>query len=252
MGCERGLDLLEWICQQHPCPALASRHAPSPPNSDDPCLARSQAIYKMNESLHKDLLRKPNNDEMAATMNMRVSQFRQHLEVGTTAYGLWYPMGTSLDLIGYSDADWAGSADGTKSTSGACFYIGHCLVAWHSKKQNCIPLSIAEAEYISAGSCSTQLLWMKSLLSDYRIPSTTLTILCDNTSAITISKNPVLHSRTKHIELKYHFLRELVESNVLQLEYISTENQLADILTKPLDQKRFLHLRKAIGMNPSI
>jgi len=171
---------------------------------------------------------------------------------GTTEYGLWYPMGTSLDLIGYSDADWAGSADDRKSTSGACFYIGHCLVAWHSKKQNCIALSTAEAEYIAAGSCSTQLIWMKSLLSDYRIPSTTLTILCDNTSAINISKNPVLHSRTKHIELRYHFLRELVESNVLQLEYISTENQLADILTKPLDQKRFLHLRKAIGMNPSI
>ncbi|XP_020095060.1 uncharacterized protein LOC109714760 [Ananas comosus] len=100
---------------------------------------------------------------------------------GTTAYGLLYRMRTSLDLIGYSDADWAGSADDRKSTSGGCFYLGNCFVAWHSKKQNCIALSTAEAEYISAGSCSTQLLWMKSLLSDYRIPSTTLTILYDNT-----------------------------------------------------------------------
>jgi len=167
---------------------------------------------------------------------------------GTLDLGIWYPMGTTLDIIGYSDADWAGSADDRKSTSGACFYLGHCLVAWHSKKQNCIALSTAEAEYISAGSCSTQLLWMKSVLSDFRVPVTSVSILCDNTSAINISKNPVLHSRTKHIELRYHFLRELVESSILQISYISTEDQLADILTKPLDQKRFIHLRKAIGM----
>ena len=89
---------------------------------------------------------------------------------------------------------------------------------------------------------------MKSILSDFRIPAPTVTILCDNTSAINILKYPVLHSRTKHIELRYHFHRELVESGTLQISYVSTKDQLADFLTKPLDQKRFIHLRKAIGM----
>ncbi|KAF7134605.1 hypothetical protein RHSIM_Rhsim08G0179800 [Rhododendron simsii] len=86
---------------------------------------------------------------------------------GTSMLGLWYPKGTNVDLAAFSDADWAGSADDRKSTSGGCFYLGNCLVAWHSKKQNCISLSTAEVEYIATGSCCTQLLWMKQMLQDY-------------------------------------------------------------------------------------
>jgi hypothetical protein len=98
-----------------------------------------------------------------------------------------------------------------------------------------ISLSTVEAEYIAAGSCCTQLLWMKTLLGDYRFFQDTMIINCDNTSAINISKNPVQHSQTKHIDIRHHFLRDLVESEVVSLSVIPTENQLADILTKPLD-----------------
>jgi hypothetical protein len=108
------------------------------------------------------------------------------------------------------------------------------LVAWMSRKQSLISLSIAEAEYIAAGSCYTQLLWMKKLLYDYGFTQDTMIFNCDSTSATNISKNPVQHSRTKHIDIRHHFLRDLVESQVVSLPFIPTDNQLVDILTKPL------------------
>jgi hypothetical protein len=126
--------------------------------------------------------------------------------------------------------------------------VGNNLVAWRSKKQVFISLSTAEDEYIAAGSCCTQLLWMKTLLGDYRFTQGTMFINCDNTSAINISKNPVQHSWTKHIDIRHHFMRDLVESEVVSLSFIPTENQLVDILTKPLDGGRLESLRKAIGV----
>jgi hypothetical protein len=126
--------------------------------------------------------------------------------------------------------------------------VGNNLAAWMSKKQASISLSTVEAEYITARSCCTQLLWMKTLLGDYGFFQDTMVINCDNTSAINISKNPVLHSRTKHVDIRHHILRDLVESEVVSLSFISTENQLADIFTKPLDGSRFESLRKAIGV----
>jgi hypothetical protein len=149
-------------------------------------------------------------------------------------------------LAGYSDADWARNTDDRKSTSGDCFYVGTNLVAWMSRKQASISLSTAEAEYIAAGSCCTQLLRMKKLLCDYGFTQDTMVIHCDNTSAINISKNLVQHSRTEHIDIQHHFIRNLVEFREVAL--ILTENQLADILTKPLDGSRFESLRKVIGI----
>jgi hypothetical protein len=143
----------------------------------------------------------------------------------------------NLVLAGYFDANWAGNADDRKSTSGGCFYVGTNLVAWMSRKQTSISLSTAEAEYIAAGSC-TQLLWMKKLLCDYGFTQDTMVIHSNNTSAINISKNPVQHSRTKHINIQHHFICDLVESREVALMFIPTENQLADILTKPLDGSR--------------
>jgi phage anti-repressor protein len=152
-------------------------------------------------------------------------------------------------LARYSDVGWAGNADDRKSTSGGCFYVGTNLVAWMSRKQASISLSTAEAEYVAVGSCCTQLLWMKKLLCDYGFTQDIMVIHCDNTSAINISKNPVQHSRTKHIDIRHHFIRDLVESREVALMFIPTENQLADILTKPLDGSRFESLRKAIGIS---
>jgi hypothetical protein len=122
------------------------------------------------------------------------------------------------------------------------------MIAWSSKKQNFISLSIAEAEYIAVGNCYTQLLWIKQMLEDYRVSEEKMSIFCDNTSAINISKIPVQHSLTKHIDIKHHFIRDLVEKQVISLDFVSFENQLADLFTKPLDALRFEFLRKAIGV----
>ena len=126
--------------------------------------------------------------------------------------------------------------------------MGNNLVSWMSKKLNSISLSTAEAEYIAAGRCCTQLLWMQKLLHDYGICQEHLTIYCDNTSATNIFKNPVQHSRTKHIEIRHHFIRELVEDSTLTVEFFHTDDQKADLFTKPLDNKCFEFLRQNIGV----
>lgn len=143
---------------------------------------------------------------------------------GTPDYGLWYAKDSNACLAGYSDADWVGSVDDRKSTLGGCFYLGNNLVSWMSKRQNSTSLSTAKVEYIVAESCCTQLLWMKKLLHDYGIPQDTMCVFCDNTSAINLSKNPVQHSKSKHIEICYHFIWDLVEDKVVCLEFIHTDD----------------------------
>lgn len=168
---------------------------------------------------------------------------------GTTDLGLWYPKGNKLTLEAYTDADWAGSVDDRRSTSGAAFYLGNCLVSWLSKKQSSISLSTAEAEYIAAALCCAQVLWMKQTLQDIQVKyDEPIPILCDNTSAINISKNPVMHSKTKHIPIKYHFLREHVAEKDVRLEYVGTKEQIADIFTKPLPRETFEYLRQKLGI----
>lgn len=167
---------------------------------------------------------------------------------GTTGLGIWFTKDTNPFLVGYSDADWAGCPKDRKSASGGCFFLGNNLVSWFSKKQNSISLSTAEVEYIAAGSCCTQLIWMQQMLTDYGFPPTMLTMLCDNLSAINISKNPVQHSRTKHLDIRHHFIREMVESESLVINHVPTESQLADIFTKTLDHNRFEQLRSALGI----
>ena len=117
-----------------------------------------------------------------------------------------------------------------------------------SKKQNFVSLSTIKIEHIVAGSCCTQLLWMKKLLHNYRIPQDTMCVFCDNTSAINLSKNLVQYSRSKYIEIRYHFIWDLVEDKVVFLEFIHSNNQKVDIFTKPLDGPWFESLRKTIGV----
>ena len=152
-------------------------------------------------------------------------------------------------MTSYIDADWASCVDEKKNTSGGAFYLGKILVAWLSKKQTSISLSTAEAEYIAAAACCTQVMWMKQTLQDMKVSiDEPISIKCDNTSAISISKNLVLHSKTKHIPIKYHFLREQVVQKVVKLEYVPTKEQTADIFTKPLAREPFEYLRNKLGV----
>ena len=117
------------------------------------------------------------------------------------------------------------------------------------QKVNSVSLSMAEAEYIAVGSCCAQLLWMKKLLHDYGITQDTMCVFCDNTSTINLSKNPIQHLKSKHIEIRYHFIRDLVEEKIVCLEFINIDNQKADIFTKPLDGPWFESLHKTIGVD---
>ncbi|CAM8945289.1 unnamed protein product [Rhodiola kirilowii] len=127
---------------------------------------------------------------------------------GTDDLCLFYPRGGELRLEAYTDADYDGCKTDRKSTSGMAQYLGPCLISWASKKQSSIALSTTEAESIVAAACCAHLLWIRQQLSDYGVITNCAKILCDNTSAINISKNPVQFSRTKHIEIRYHFLRD--------------------------------------------
>ncbi|GJX27168.1 retrovirus-related pol polyprotein from transposon TNT 1-94 [Tanacetum coccineum] len=130
--------------------------------------------------------------------------------IGTMHLGLWYPKGSGIETIVYADSDHAGDYVDRKSTSGVCTFMGCCLTSWFSKKQTALAISTTEAEYVSAGKACQQALWMKQALVDYGIRLDDIPIMCDNKGAIDLSKNPVQHSRTKHIEIRHHFLRDNV------------------------------------------
>ncbi|GJX57032.1 retrovirus-related pol polyprotein from transposon TNT 1-94, partial [Tanacetum coccineum] len=158
---------------------------------------------------------------------------------GTPTLGLYYPKCLGFDLKGYSDSDYASCNMDRKSTSGACQILGGKLVCWSAKKQQSVAMSLAEDEYVAAAGCCVSILWMKSQLSDYDIHYKMVPIFCDNTSAIAISNNLVLHSRTKHIDIRYHFIRDHILKGDIKLHFIPTEYQLVDIFTKPLDEPTF-------------
>ncbi|KAJ9565794.1 hypothetical protein OSB04_001760 [Centaurea solstitialis] len=170
---------------------------------------------------------------------------------GTPNLGLWYSKDSGFDLTAYSDSHFAGCKIDRKSTTGGCHLLGGKLVSWTSKKQNSVSTSTAEAEYVTAGICCAQVLWLRNQLQDYNIQVSKIPIYCDNTSAIAIANNPVLHSKTKHIEVRYHFIRDHVMNGDIELHSVPTEYQLADLFTKPLDVTRFNMLISELGMlNP--
>jgi hypothetical protein len=129
-----------------------------------------------------------------------------------------------------------------------CHLLGRLLVPWTSKKQNSVALSTAEAEYITAGACCTQILYMKQTLLDYGVVLEKVPLLCDNESVVKIANNHVQHSRTKHIDICHHFLRDHVAKGDILLEGVRLEDQLADIFTKPLDKTRFCMLRNELNI----
>ena len=169
---------------------------------------------------------------------------------GTTNFGLLYLKRTETNaLIGYSDADWGGDCNDYKSTTGYMFQIGGTAVTWRSKKQSCTALSTAEAEYMALSSAAQEAIWMRELNSDLRNPQSQPTVIFeDNQSAISMAKNPQFHGRSKHINIKYHFIREQVSNDKIRLKYCPTEDMLADLLTKGIGPEKFERLRSLCGM----
>ncbi|GJX18427.1 retrovirus-related pol polyprotein from transposon TNT 1-94 [Tanacetum coccineum] len=150
---------------------------------------------------------------------------------GTTHLGLWYPKGTGIETLVYADSDHARDYVDRKSTSGICTFVGCCLTSWFSKKQTALAISTTEAEYVSAGKACQQALWMKQALVDYDVRIDDIPIMCDNKGAIDLSKNPVQHSRTKHIEIRHHFLLDNVQEGRISIEKVPSVDNIADILT---------------------
>ncbi|GKE19428.1 putative ribonuclease H-like domain-containing protein [Tanacetum coccineum] len=170
---------------------------------------------------------------------------------GKPKLGLWYPRVSSFDLESYSDSDYAGANLDRKSTTGGCQFLGRRLISWQCKKQTIVATSTTEAEYVAAASCCGQVLWIQNQMLDYGFNFMNTKIYIDNESTICIVKNPVYHSKTKHIAIRHHFIRDAYEKKLIQVLKIHTDDNVADLLTKAFDVSRFQFLVVTIGMiNP--
>ncbi|KAI9200747.1 hypothetical protein LWI28_012696 [Acer negundo] len=154
-----------------------------------------------------------------------------------------------LELCGYSDSDWVGSVDDRRSTTCYIFNLGLGAIAWNSKKQPSTALSSSEADYMAATSAACQAVWLRRILEDMKQHQKVPTVVhCDNHSTIAMTRNSVFHSCTRHIETRFHFIRELVDKGSIKMSYCSTDEQLADIFTKPLGSKKFVYFRDMLGV----
>ncbi|GKF12927.1 hypothetical protein Tco_0050853, partial [Tanacetum coccineum] len=153
-----------------------------------------------------------------------------------------------VDPSHYRDADHAGCQDTRRSTSGSIQFLGDRLVSWSSKRQKSTAISSTEAEYIAMSGCCAQILWMRSQLTDYGLGFNKIPMYCDNKCAIALSCNNVQHSRSKHIDIRFHFIKEHVENGVIELYFVNTEYQLADIFIKSLARERIEFLINKLGM----
>nr|GFA19215.1 putative ribonuclease H-like domain-containing protein [Tanacetum cinerariifolium] len=161
---------------------------------------------------------------------------------GKPHLGLWYPKDSPFDLVAYSDSDYAGASLDKKSTTGGCQFLGCRLISWQCKQQTFVATSSTEAEYVAAASCCARVLWIQNQLLDYGYNFMHTIIYIDNSSTICIIKNPVSHSKTKHIDITHHFIRDCNEKKLIQVVKIPTENNFADLLTKAFDVRRFQYL----------
>ncbi|GKC16994.1 putative ribonuclease H-like domain-containing protein [Tanacetum coccineum] len=154
---------------------------------------------------------------------------------GQPKLGLWYPKDSPFDLVAYTDSDYAGASLDRKSTTGGCQFLGCRLISWQCKKQTVVANSTTEAEYIAASNCYGQVLWIQNQLLDYGYNFMQTKIHIDNESTICIVKNPIFHSKTKHIEIRHHFIRDSNEKKLIQMIKIHTYQNVTDLLTKAFD-----------------
>ncbi|GKD54704.1 hypothetical protein Tco_1288091, partial [Tanacetum coccineum] len=185
-------------------------------------------IKKRKPLIHHTIMARPTEKHLLA-----VKRIFRYLK-GTVNQGLWYLKNSSIELTTFVDADHAGCQDTRHSTFGSMQFLGDRLVSWSLKRQKSIAISSTEAEYIAMSGCYAQILWMRSQLTDYGIGFNKIPMYCDNKSAIALCCNNVQHSRSKHIDIRFHFIKEHVENGVIGLYFFNTEYQLADIFTKSL------------------
>ncbi|KAJ1274631.1 hypothetical protein BS78_05G076300 [Paspalum vaginatum] len=180
-----------------------------------------------------------------------VKQIMRYI-AGTRNWGLFYARrnGGSDQLLGYSDSDMAGDLDGRKSTSGILFFLGRSPISWQSAKQKVVALSSCEAEYIAAATGACQAVWLARLLAEIRNSAVSKPVLrVDNKSAISLIKNQTVHhDRSKHIDVRFHLIREYANAGQIEVKFIRTDDQLGDILTKPLGKDKFHELCSKIGL----
>jgi hypothetical protein len=152
-------------------------------------------------------------------------------------------------LKGYCDADWGGDLDTRRSTTGYMFFIGDGAISWNSKRQPTVALSTTEAEYMATTQAAKEAMWLRQLMSDIGcVQAKATTIMSDNQGSIALAKNPKHHSRTKHIDVQHHFIREKVETELIELKYCPTQDMVADVLTKALAKDRHHILRRSMGI----
>ena len=168
---------------------------------------------------------------------------------GTLGFGLRFNHSNSFELYGYCDADWAGCVETRKSTSGHIFRVGDCTISWRSKKQPIVTLSSTEAEYVSLCGAAQECVWLRNLFEDVGFKQGGATMLFeDNQGAIALSRNPKDHPRTKHIDVKYHYIRETIEKKCIDVSYCPTTDMVADVLTKGLPKHSFEKFRSLMGV----
>ncbi|GJZ52035.1 putative ribonuclease H-like domain-containing protein [Tanacetum coccineum] len=167
---------------------------------------------------------------------------------GQPKLGLWYPKDSPFDLEAYTDSDYAGASLDRKSTTGGCQFLGSRLISWQCKKQTIVANITSKAEYVAATSCCGQVLWIQNQMLDYGYNFMNTKIFIDNESTICIVKNLVFHSKTKHIKIQHHFIRDYNEKKLIQMIKIHTDQNVADLLTKAFDIGRFQYLIASIGM----
>ena len=168
---------------------------------------------------------------------------------GTISLSLQYKHTVNSEIVGFSDADWASDIDSRHSTTGNVFMLSGGAICWLSQKQSTVAVCTAESEYIALSSAAQEAVWLRRLLMDLREDCTQpLTIMEDNQGAIAMTSNPVQHTRTKHIDIRYHFVREQVLNGTVQIKYCSSKNMLVDIFTKPLIRGQFEYLRDNLGL----
>nr|GEU49622.1 retrovirus-related Pol polyprotein from transposon TNT 1-94 [Tanacetum cinerariifolium] len=201
-----------------------------------------EKVYRLRKALY-GLKQAPRAwyDELSKFLTSK--GFTKGLQIHQSPRGIFINQAKyALEILHKHDADHAGCIDTRKSTSGGIQFLGDKLVSWMSKKQDCIAMSSAEAEYVALSARCAQVMWMRIQLQDYGLHYNKIPLYCDSQSAIAFSCNPVQHSRTKHIHIRYHFIKEQVENGIIQLYFVRTEYQLADMFTKALPEDRFRYL----------